>query len=133
MDIFNGGMEPFFTKRLNAREAELRALLHSSNELMHEAEVDGPRGVVDFKDAASEQALATVDEAKAEHAAHELVEVLAARRRLIDHSYGHCIDCGEAIDLGRLMAVAATPYCTACQAIREDALSARGAKHIPSS
>lgn len=119
MDIFNAGMEPFFGKRLARREAELRHLLHSTNELMHEAGEAGPRGVVDFKDAAAEQALATVDEAKAEHAVRELEEVLAARRRLADHDYGLCADCGEAIDLGRLMALAATPCCTACQAIRE--------------
>ncbi|MBC7597476.1 MAG: TraR/DksA C4-type zinc finger protein, partial [Polaromonas sp.] len=44
--------------------------------------------------------------------------------RLADHSYGQCADCGEAIDIGRLMALAATPCCTACQAIREHRQSA---------
>lgn len=54
----------------------------------------------------------------AEHAVRELEEVIAARRRLADHDYGLCADCGAAIDLGRLMALAATPCCTTCQAIR---------------
>ena len=124
MDIFNAGMQPFFGKRLDRREVELRHLIDSTNQLRHEADEAGPRGVVDFKDAADEQALATVDEAKAEHAVRELEEVLAARRRLADHDYGLCADCGEAIDLGRLMALAATPCCTTCQAIREHGQSA---------
>ena len=119
MDIFNAGMKPYLAKRLARREAELRHLLQATNEQLHEAAETGPRGVVDFKDAAAEQSLAVVDAAKAEHALRELDEVVAAFRRLADHSYGLCADCGEAIDLGRLMALAATPCCTTCQAIRE--------------
>ena len=119
MDMFNAGMEPFFNKRLAQREAELRNFLHSSNDQMHAAEEAGPREVGDFKDAASAESLAIVDEANADHAANELEDVLAAQRRLADHSYGRCTDCDAAIDLGRLMALAATPCYTACQAIRE--------------
>ena len=119
MDIFNAGMEPFFHKRLAQREAELRQLLHSGTDQMHAAEEAGPREVSDFKDAASAESLAIVAEANAQHAANELEDVLAAQRRLADHSYGRCTDCDAAIDLGRLMALAATPCCTACQAIRE--------------
>ena len=74
---------------------------------------------MDFKDVAMEQALATVDEAKAGHAVLELEEVLAARRRLADQSFGHCLDCGEAIDLRRLAARPAAALCTTCQAIHE--------------
>ena len=124
MDIFNAGMASFFTKRLVRREAELRHVLHAANELMHQANEAGPRGVVDLKETAANQSLATVDGAEAEHAVCALEDVLAARRRLADHSYGQCADCGEAIDLGRLMALAATPCCTACQAIREQGRSA---------
>ena len=124
MHIFNPDMESFFSKRLARREAELRHVLQSTNELMHEANEAGPRGVLDFKDVAAEQSLAAVDEVNAEHAARELEDVLAARRRLADHSFGRCVDCGEAIDLDRLMALAATPCCTACQTIREHGQSA---------
>ena len=119
MDIYNAGMEAFFTKRLACRETELRHVVKSTKDLMHEANEAGPHGVVDFKDVAASQALATVDEINAEHAVRELENVLAARRRLADHRYGNCADCGETIDLGRLMALVATPFCTACQAIRE--------------
>ena len=123
MDIFNAGMQPFFDKRLDRREVELRQLIDSTNQPAHEAGEAEQRGVVDFKDAADQQALATVDEAMAEHAVRELEEVIAARRRLADHDYGLCADCGEAIDLGRLLALAATPCCTTCQAIREQGQS----------
>ena len=125
MDIINAGMEPFFGKRLARREVELRQLIHSSTEVMHEADAAGPRGVVDFKDAASEQAVAAVDEARVDHAVRELQEVLAARGRLANHDYGLCTDCGEAIDLSRLMALVATPCCTACQTVRERGQSER--------
>ncbi|GAB3478611.1 TraR/DksA family transcriptional regulator [Polaromonas eurypsychrophila] len=124
MNIYNAGMESFFIKRLARREAELRYVLQFTNELMHEANEAGPLGVVDFKDVAASHALATVDEVNAEHAASELDDVLAARRRLADRSYGNCSDCGETIDLGRLMALVATPFCTACQAVREHGHSA---------
>lgn len=96
MDIFKAGMEPFFGKRLARREVELRHLIDSTDELMHQA-----------------------DEARAGRAGRDLEDVLAARRRLADHGYGQCADCGKAIDLGRLIALAATPCCTTCQAIRE--------------
>jgi DnaK suppressor protein len=60
-----------------------------------------------------------VDEAQANHAARELEQVLTARQRLIDQTYGQCLDCGNDMDLRRLEALPATPYCTACQAVRE--------------
>jgi DnaK suppressor protein len=75
--------------------------------------------VNDFKDIAIEDSLAVVDEVQAENAAHELEQVLAARRRLHDHRYGECLDCDEPIDLRRLSAMPATPYCTGCQAVHE--------------
>ena len=51
MDIFNAGMEPFFGKQLARREVELRQLIHSSTDAMHDADAVGARGVADFKDA----------------------------------------------------------------------------------
>lgn len=43
-------MQPFFDKRLDRREVELRYVIDSINELRHEADEAGPRGAVDFKD-----------------------------------------------------------------------------------
>jgi DnaK suppressor protein len=119
MDTYDSSLAPRFGLLLVQREAQLRAILQASAKLSHEAVEAGQREVVDFKDVASEQILATVDEAKAEQAALELDRVLAARRRLEDRSYGKCLDCGEAIDLRRLTALPAAPFCTACQAIYE--------------
>jgi DnaK suppressor protein len=74
---------------------------------------------MDFKDMATEESLAVVDDAQATHAASELAQVLAARQRLIDQTYGQCLDCGKAMDLLRLEALPATPCCTACQSVLE--------------
>lgn len=113
-----------FAKILARREQELCAILNAGEPT--ETGTYGPQGheVMDFKDMAAEQTAASIDAAKAEHAAHELEQVLAARRRLQDHSYGLCVDCGEEIDPRRLEALPATPYCTGCQAVHEYAYSA---------
>ncbi|HSV82102.1 MAG TPA: TraR/DksA family transcriptional regulator, partial [Ramlibacter sp.] len=75
--------------------------------------------VSDFKDLATRESEEAVDEVQAEHAAHELEQVLAARRRLQELTYGLCLDCGEPIDLRRLSAMPATPYCASCQSAHE--------------
>lgn len=114
MTILERSLAARFAPVLARREAELRDLLD-----IPAADSDAVRDVLDFKDIAVEDTLATIDEAKAEHARHELEQLLAARRRLKDGSYGECLDCGEAIDERRLMMLPATPYCTSCQAVHE--------------
>jgi DnaK suppressor protein len=118
MKIFDIGLASHFDKLLSLRERELCAVLGARDALAMVAGDDG-RGVTDFKDMAVEQSLAAVDEAQAEQAGHELEQVLAARRRLKDHVYGNCLDCGQEIGLGRLAAMPATSYCTECQAVHE--------------
>lgn len=44
-------------------------------------------------------------------AARNLQQVRAALQRMRDGTYGHCIDCGRAIDEARLEAVPWTLYC----------------------
>ena len=119
MDTYDSSLAPRFSQFLDQREAELRDILRAVGDVSDEAGEAAPRDVVDFKDVATEQALATVDEAKAKQAAEELEQVLAARRRLNERNYGNCLDCGEAIDLRRLTAMPAAPLCTSCQAIHE--------------
>jgi len=107
------------------REAELRAILHAR--LVSNSEPgDGQGGVTDFKDMASAHSLDVIDDATADHAAHELDQVLAALHRVEEGSYGQCLDCGEAIDEHRLTAVPAAPYCVACQAIHEQGSTPSG-------
>ncbi|MEO8021668.1 TraR/DksA family transcriptional regulator [Polaromonas sp.] len=119
METYDSTLMPRFSQLLVQREADLRSMLQTSGDLPDQMGDAGSHGVMDFKDVAMEQALATVDEAKAGHAVLELEEVLAARRRLADQSFGYCLDCGEAIDLRRLTALPAAALCTACQAIHE--------------
>jgi DnaK suppressor protein len=115
MEKYDNSQAQRFGQLLDQREAELRALLRSSGYSLSIAGEDAPHEVMDFKDVATEQVQDTIDAAKTEHAVVELAQVLAARRRLLDHSYGQCVECGEAIDLLRLAALPAAPLCTDCQ------------------
>lgn len=117
-------LESHFAQVLARREKELCAMLSATNPLEAPGDSSRRHDVVDFKELAAEQSAATLDDVKSEHLAHELEQVLAARRRLKDHSYGLCLDCGEEIDPRRLESLPATPYCTACQSVHEYALSA---------
>lgn len=119
MDTYTRTLAPRFAQLLAQREAELRSILRPTGEIAVQAPDIQTKEVIDFKDMAVDAIQSTVDEAKAEHAIEELELVLAARRRLADQSYGECLDCGEPIDLRRLMAMPATPFCTACQHIHE--------------
>ena len=119
METYDYSLAPRFNAILVRREAELRAILRASNDSAEQAGDEQSHQVLDFKDRASDASLAVGEEVKAEHAAHELVQVLAAQRRLYERSYGYCLDCEEPIDLRRLTALPATPYCAACQTIRE--------------
>jgi DnaK suppressor protein len=118
MKTFEIKLTQAFDRLLSDREQELCVALRA-HEKLHSANTADRDEVTDFKDLAGEQSLASVDQAQGEHAAMELEQVLAARRRLHDHSYGRCLDCDKAIDLRRLTAMPATAYCTKCQALHE--------------
>ena len=109
-----------FRPVLAQRETELRAILHASL-AANSQPPGGQDGVTDFKDIAAEQSRDVVDQVQADHAAHELEQVLVALQRVEDGSYGQCLDCGEAIDERRLTALPAAAYCVACQAVHEHA------------
>jgi len=119
MDTYDRTLSPRFAQLLAQREAELRAILRATGDAAEHASDASKGEVVDFKDMAIEETQAVVEQAKAGQAAEELEQIIAARRRLQDGSYGECLDCGEELDLRRLTALPATPYCTACQAIHE--------------
>ena len=119
MKTFDSSLAPRFSQLLAQREAELRAILRSTDEIPGAVGEADAHDVTDFKEMDSEESLSVVDEAQAMHAAVELEQLLSAQQRLQDQRYGRCLDCDKAIDLRRLEALPATPYCTACQAIRE--------------
>lgn len=131
MDTYTRTLAPRFAQLLAQREAELRAILRPTGEVAVQAPDSQAKEVLDFKDMAVEESQSTVDEAKADQAVLELEQVVAARRRLADQTYGECLDCGESIDLRRLVAMPATPFCTACQGIHEQgrSLAARRFAH----
>ena len=119
MQSFDAHLTQRFLKLLSQRETELRAIVGASAEYADDDAHTSSHEVIDFKDMASEQTQAVVDDAKVDHSARELELVPAARRRLQDGSYGVCLDCGDPIDLRRLTALPATPFCTACQTVHE--------------
>jgi DnaK suppressor protein len=119
MQTYDDSMAARFSQLLDQREVELRAILRASGHPLAGAGEDAPHEVMDFKDVAEEQTQAAVDASTTDHAALELEQVLAARQRIHDHSYGQCLDCGNDVDLRRLTTLPAAPFCTACQARRE--------------
>lgn len=132
MDTYDRTLAPRFAQLLAQREAELRAVLRATGDSAEHSDA-GKGEVVDFKDMAIEETQAVVEQAKAGQAVAQLEQVVAARRRLLDGSYGECLDCGEEIDLRRLSALPATPFCTACQAIHEHErplLARRSTSHL---
>lgn len=105
---------------LAQRESELRAELMAAGKARSaQADVHGAHEVMDFKDAASDEALALVDDLQASHAAQELQQALAARMRLKNGEYGHCHSCGEAIGFSRLLALPSAALCMHCQTQQE--------------
>jgi DnaK suppressor protein len=119
MSSYDISLAPSFLQRIAQRDSELRAILRPTGDVADDAGNEQQHDVMDFKDMADEQTRAVLDDAQSERAAQELEQLLAARLRIEDHSYGSCLDCGESIDLRRLVALPGTPYCTACQAIHE--------------
>lgn len=105
---------------LQARAAELRDLLHIDTDTASDASAE----VTDRKDIAAQESRNVVSDVQADHAAHELEQVLAALQRLRAGHYGQCVACGATIDPRRLLALPATPYCTACQAAQEQSAGA---------
>jgi DnaK suppressor protein len=103
---------------LNYRLADLQADIHAAETARRERNAD-PTEVSDRKDEAGlNQALST-DEAQDERDRAELRQVEAALHRLDAGNYGDCADCGEAIDMKRLLAQPAAERCAPCQTALE--------------
>lgn len=49
----------------------------------------------------------------------ELLDIIDARSRMADQSYGLCIDCGAEIDAKRLLAYPTAKRCLECQSLHE--------------
>lgn len=120
MEATNNPLHQQLLTKLGQREGELRALLEAddANAL---ASATGDAEVTDFKELAEQGAASAVEDVQLAHAAAELADVLSARRRLDEGTYGLCAACGEPIAEPRLLAMPQARYCTACQAEQEQA------------
>ena len=119
METYTAASKPRFIELLARREAELQEQLHPAGGSERQNNLPDSHEVMDFKDVAAGQTQADMEGTRTEQAALELGQVLAARRRLANDTYGNCLECGESINLRRLLALAETPYCTACQTAYE--------------
>ena len=119
MDIYDINDAPRFALLLSQREQELRKALRALDHLPEVSEDSAVHDVMDFKDMAVEQTLARLDRANAQRLETELSQVMSAQRRIAEHHYGKCLDCGDSINLHRLLAMPAAAFCADCQTMRE--------------
>lgn len=129
MQTYDPSQSARFGQILARRARELRSALGSGHPLTEPGSAAPWREVLDFKDVAAQDAWASLAEVSAAQATRELALVLAAQRRIQDQDYGLCLDCGEPIDLRRLLALPATPYCIACQDRQEQQRATAAYRH----
>ncbi len=108
-----------FALLLSQREQEIRAELRALAHVPSSRDDFTGHEVLDFKDVAVEETLARLDHANSQRLEAELSQVMNAQRRIAEHHYGKCLDCGDPIDLQRLEALPAAPYCAGCQTTHE--------------
>ena len=101
---------------LIALQAELSAMLSSSKEAADPVDLEAPIGRLSRMDALQDQSMAM---ANRNAARLRLKQSEAAVARFADDEYGDCLDCGEPIDIRRLMARPEGPFCLGCQTRRE--------------
>lgn len=102
--------------RTRTLAAQVREALRASDQ-QHYRDLAG--AVHDTADEALASALVDLDTAIIDRHVHELRDIDAARERMANHSYGMCIDCGDAVDYERLAAYPTAKRCLRCQAQRE--------------
>ena len=128
MQHYDNSLAGHFGKLLAAREAELRLALDTGNKKELAGDQTGNGEAHDFKDLAERESHFDLAALEAARIANELSQVLAARRRLKDGSFGQCVECGKPMDLRRLEAMPAAAFCVPCQAAGEPTAAA----HPPS-
>lgn len=102
-------------QQLDAREAVLQDEVRA----WKEAHADRPSAVapqVDDQTAAGEERFRNgLEHAELQRDQEELREIVEARERIGDGTYGQCVDCGKDIPLQRLKAQPIAKRCVACQ------------------
>ena len=103
-------------EQLAAREAELRAEVHTIDEEKEDTPGKVPMSHVDDLGALGEQRTReAIRHAEQARDIEELREIAEAQARIDKGLYGECVDCGEDIALARLLAQPAALRCIPCQ------------------
>lgn len=101
-----------FRELLDQEAAELRAAEGATEEDRAPVELDQTSvGRLSRMDAMQQQAMAT---AQSRRRAGSLKAIAAALKRMDEHEYGWCEECGEEIPVGRLELDPCAPRCVAC-------------------
>jgi DnaK suppressor protein len=106
---------------LSYRLAELRAEVRAAESARRESAEPGAHDVLDRKDEAAQQQVATLGGAQERRDLDEVADVESALHRLDIGSYGDCAQCGDPIALARLLVQPAALRCAACQQAHERA------------
>jgi len=102
-------------KWLLARRDDLLAQIDMTRASRLGGESSRNAETTDFKDLVDQQQQTTLRDSELGRDLDELVAVEDALQRLADGRYGLCADCGEAIDVRRLLAYPAAVRCVTCQ------------------
>jgi len=111
---------PRFHHKLRARLGILRAQIREAL-LRSDTETYGELAgrVHDAEEESLADLLTDVNLAEISREVEEVRDIDAAMRRIADHTYGSCIDCGDPIDSARLEAYPTAKRCLTCQRQRE--------------
>jgi DnaK suppressor protein len=107
---------PLFDQRLRGRLRALRAKIREAL-LRSDTETYGELAgrVHDAEEESLADLLTDVNLAEIAREVQEVRDIDVAMRRIADHTYGSCIDCGEAIDPARLQAYPTAKRCLTCE------------------
>jgi DnaK suppressor protein len=92
------------------RAALLKQFFRAEGDLRSIAEDREP----ELEERAQEERAARVLAGLDDRSLREIGDIHAALQRMIDGTYGKCLDCGRAIPLARLRAVPTAPFCVEC-------------------
>lgn len=105
-----------FKKRLRARSEQLREEIRSTLERSSdETHVRIAERARDMEDDAFSSLIVDLNFAEIERDANELRRIDAALRRILDGTYGQCVNCGTTIPKARLEAEPTALRCVRCQ------------------
>lgn len=109
-----------------AQLAELTAFMQARNKILRQEireellgmDKDRPRelaGAMDQGDEALADALVDIEAATIDRQIREIRAIEAAQKRMVEGTYGECIDCSEPIGFARLQAYPTAERCLPCQ------------------